>query len=211
MPSGRRVRCVVADPDWDLEDEPAAPTASLVAILARAFRDYHGGQREPTTLAGQLQWIDQNTPQGRAGRPADAIGVSAAAWNNWVSRSRGFRDKSGKPLGSKPSPTNLARIRDLIAATRVTTRPAPTNATVRAVVVWAGYQNGIKTQVGGRPDFSKVRTVRLDGLDLSASQRSWTAREDWHSAQQFLSACSERYGQTIEFPGCRSITLEWYA
>lgn len=196
--------------DYDDDDGEAdgsdAPSPTLVALLRRAFQTYHGGGIEQRGLLAQLQWIARHTPEGKAGRPADAVGVSGVTWNRWLSRARGYRDREGRPLGSEPSKANRERIRSVIGHLRVPARPAPTRATVRAIVIWNRYQNGSKEKVS-RPNPGKVRTVRLDDLDLQPAQASWAAGQDWHAGVEFMIAVRERYDVPVEFPGCISVEL----
>lgn len=116
---------------------------------------YYGA---PHGLLGQLLDIARNSPEGQAGRPADALGVSAGTWNAWLMGAR------NPDAGRRPSPTNLARIRAASRGGRVRGKPSPTRATITAYVQWNGYYNP-----------RAYRTVRLDGLGLGGMSTAWAA------------------------------------
>ena len=210
-----------SDDDYDdyiegLDDNPmdlatttgrrAEVTDSLVAMLSQAWRDWFGMRGEPVALLGQLLDIVRNTSEGRAGRPADAVGVSASTWNRWILYARQM------PGGSQPSARSRVKISAAVRESRLPDNdvPTPTRVIVTAVVVWNGYQNGRDNPLKPKetPDMSRIRTTTLDDLDLQECRRSWVLTLDWQSARDLLDALARRYGVPIELYNIESLTLE---
>lgn len=184
-------------PTWR-EDYPDVPDDAFPYMLARAWAAWHG-HHVPRGLLAKLNLIRFQTPEGRAGRPADAVGVSADTWNKWLARATGLRDrKTGKPLGSAPSKANMARIDAVLATLRIARPgPAPTRLFVCSVLVWDGYQNG-HAGSGGKPDFKLTRCTTLDGLALERSSAAWVRGDDWAAAQSLCAEVNDRYGAKID-------------
>jgi hypothetical protein len=187
-------------------DYPTVPDPEIVGQLAAAWSTWHGHTR-PTGLLNQLQWIRFNTPEGRAGRPADAVGVPPQTWNAWMSRALGLRDAQGRLLGAAPNAASRARIGQVLARGRAESGRLPTRAYICACVVWAGYQNGRGQVIV--PDLEEERCTTLDDLYLAASSRAWALGQDWEAAAAFIQAVSERYdGEQIDFFNCNHLELK---
>jgi hypothetical protein len=152
----------------------------LAEALDEALSRYY---TVPTGLLGQLLTILRHTPEGQAGRPADALGVSAGTWNAWL---LGARGQAG---GRRPNAANAERIREVARRARAGAQTVPTRATVCAYIVWSGYINR-------RP----YRCVNLDGLVLVAMVQAWRDGAGINEvAELFTLAVDDRYGAQVEF------------
>ena len=164
---------------------------NLAAALGRAIGNHHNATAtpEPQSLLGQLLDIARNTDAGRDGRPADAVGVSAATWNKWLSGAR------GAPGGTAPNAKSRAKIAATVKALhRDPTIPTPRRATVTADVEWNGYTN---PQVH--------RTVALDDLNLGFMDDPEVDETDYEGL--FLAAVEDRYGDPVHFTNVDTIIL----
>jgi len=199
------------DPGEYESDNLAVADEGFGRLVAGAWRDWYGGRPEPGGLAGMLLEISRNSPEGRAGRPADAIGVSGSTWNNWLLYARGMTDKRGNRLGTKPSKASEAKIRAALRKLRYTDGPLPTTLVIKAVIVWNRYQNGRQDPLSAakQADFSKVRTVRFGpGLELGEARDRWAAGRDTASAQAILDELHAFYGVPIDILEAVSVRME---
>jgi hypothetical protein len=147
---------------------------------------------EPVGLLGQMLWIVRNTDEGRAGRPADAVGVSASTWNKWLLGARGL------PGGVSPRQASKSKLRAAVRAgnARKLRNKPPTRAVVTAKVKWNGYYNP-----------NPHRTVKLDSLSLGPVVDAYANGDDAGAAEAFEVAMLERYGHPVEFADVDSWTF----
>lgn len=163
----------------------------LGQFIARAM-DRHAdarGGHTPGSLLGEMLDVARNTPEGRAGRPAAAVGVSAATWNKWLLGARGL------PGGSWPSRKSQARLSAAVRSLHRPPGPAPRRAGITADVEWG------PTYFNRRAH----RTVHLDDLDLDLVLARWERGEDADAA--FLQALTDRYGTEIGLTNIDSLEI----
>lgn len=169
----------------------------LTKALATAFaqREQARGGHTPKALLGQLLDIARNTEQGRAGKPAAALGVSPATWNKWLSGAKGL------PGGSTPSAASQRKIEAAVKNIhKPQDSPVPSRARISADVRWNGYPRR-----GERKGQALHRTIHLDDLDLEAAYAAYQNDNDPEEA--FLQAFENRYGVPIELDNIDSIEL----
>lgn len=205
------------DDDWDDGDGewhddswraayPDVPDDQFVWMLRQAWNAWHQVHR-PGALLNQLEWVRFHTPEGRAGRPADAIGVTGATWNSWLLWARDVRDRDGRRLGAQPSRASREKIERVLARARIESATLPTRLRCHSVLVWARYQNR-SGPVVDQPDWTETRSTTLDGLHLGASSAAWARGNDWAAAQACMVAVRNRYAVPVEMYRATELELK---
>jgi hypothetical protein len=139
-------------------------------------------------LAGQMRMIAIES----GGRPADAIGVSPASWNKWLSSAKGL----GGAAPSQKSRIKIANgIRAIVARSR-SGKGASSQVSVRADIEWAGYRNR-----------KPIRTTTLDGLDLDRMFAAYGRGDMQGVADAFHDATFERYGAEVNFHEAEALDI----
>ena len=183
-----------------MPDGEAVIEESLIWLLRQAWARWHHVEY-PVGLRAQLDWILHNTPEGQAGRPSDAVGVTPGTGNAWLSYAIGFRDRQGHRVGRPPNRASVEKIQRVLARARRPTDRLPTRAVVTACIIWDGYANGRSGRIVGQPPSDLIvqtRTTTFDGLNLYDSSNAWARFDDWAAAEDFNDAVFDRYGVVVD-------------
>jgi hypothetical protein len=140
-------------------------------------------------LLADMIFIARNTVEGQQGRPADAVGVTAATWNRWMSHARGIK-------GTRPSAESRVKIARgvRLGIARHWHVMNPSRAEVTARVNWNGYYNPIEN-----------RTVKLDGLNLQQVITQFAYGSYLGMESTFHDAVKDRYGVPVIFTEVESV------